>query len=298
MRTFLKYAGYTVAGLLLLALVGVGTLYVLGGREIARTYEVEAAALTIPTDEASVARGRHLAGINGCVDCHGQNLGGRMFSEDAAFALVAASNLTPGRGGVGATYTDADWDRAVRHGVRPNGTSLFIMPAKGFHYLADEDMADLVAYLKRLPPVDNELPERAFGPVGRILAGGPLDLALEVDPTPTRATAPPAGPTAEYGAYLTQICGYCHGADLRGKQPDNPDAPFAPDLGAAGQWPFEVFEQVVRTGQLPGGRRMDPEHMPWTMTARMTDDELRAIHIRLAALGGARAPGETTTASR
>jgi len=283
MRTFLKWTVRIVLTLVLLVVIAGAALYVMGGRKIDRTYEIETAALTIPTDSASVMHGRHLAGINGCLDCHGPDLSGNVFADAPPFFMVA-SNLTRGEGGIGSTYTAEDWDRAIRHGVRPSGHALFIMPARAFHHIADDDMADLIAYLQRVPAVDNVLPASEWRPMGRVLSGGPMDPAVEVMTAATTPTAPPVGPTAEYGEYLVQTCAYCHGADLQGGEPSHPGAPPAPSLQPAGQWPLAVFTETLRTGVLPGGRRMNPEFMPWTFTARMTDTELAALHARLAEL--------------
>lgn len=288
MTRFLRRLGLVLGGLAVLVLVTGAVAYVSGSRAVGQTHHVRPVGLVIPTDSASVARGAHLAAINGCPDCHGSDLGGRVFADAPPFRVTAA-NLTPGEGGVGARYTDADWDRAVRHGVKPDGRAVFIMPAAGFHHLADTDAADLYAYLKSLPPVDRPLPPTEIRPLGRILAVGPLNAAFEVDATRTRATAPPAGPTAAYGAYLASVtCAYCHGADLRGAQPPNPDSPPAPDLAAAGGWTYPQFVRALRTGNRPAGPRLDPEVMPWTITAAMTDDERAAIYAYLGTLQGPR----------
>ena len=141
--------------------------------------------------------------------------------------------------------------------------------------------------LFRSPPVDNELPETEIRPLGRILAVVEIDPTLEVSLEPARATAPPPSSSAEYGEYLLSItCAYCHGEDLRGAQPANPDSPPAPDLAAAGQWDLAAFRQTLRTGVRPDGSRMNPEFMPWTVTAQMTDEELQAIHAHLSSLAG------------
>jgi len=286
MRRFLRLLALTLGALAVLVVLAGAAAYIMGGRAWDRVHQVPTADLTIPSDDSSIARGRHWAGILGCVDCHGQDLGGSILADAPPF-LIAAPNLTSGRGGVGTTYTAVDWDRSVRHGVRPNGQSLFIMPARAYHSLADSDIADLIAYLQRVPPVDRETPAREIRPLGRLLGAGPMDTDFEVMTEPTSDDAPPLGATAEYGGYLTAVCAYCHGNDLRGMQPPDPDMPLAPDLGSAGQLPFETFEQILRTGRLPDGRAL--VGMPWEVTARMTDTELRAIHTRLAQLGGAAA---------
>ncbi len=287
MKRLLKGLAYAVGGLVVLLLVAGATLYVLGGRKLGRTYHVQPARLTLPADSTALARGAHLALVYGCHDCHGADLGGQVLADAPPFRATA-SNLTRGEGGIGRTYSDADWDRAVRHGVKPDGRGVLIMPSTAYHGLADTDFAALVAYLKRAPPVDRELPPTEVRPLGRLLAAGPMDPAAEVDLTPTSATAPPVGPTAAYGAYLVSTgCTHCHGADLRGAQPPNPDSPPAPDLTALAATPVAELARILRTGVLPDGRRMDPAMMPWTATRHMTDDEIAALHAHLGALGGA-----------
>lgn len=266
-------------------------LYLVGSFRLGRQYDVETADLTIPEDSASIARGAHLARTNGCTDCHGPALGGQVFADAPPFRVVA-SNLTSGEGGVADRYDARSLDRAIRHGIRYDGRPLFIMPSAAFHGLSDEDAADLIAYLQNLPSVDNVLPQTEFRTLGRIMSAFALDTEMEVRTGAARSVSPAPGPTAEYGEYLTSItCTYCHGADLRGSQPPNPDSPLAPDLARAGQWSFEELEQALRRGVTPSGATLNPEFMPWTFTATMMDEELRAIHAHLATLGGSGSAG-------
>ncbi len=269
-------------------LVGAGAAYAIGSRAVGRTHAVRLAALHIPSDSATVAHGAHVAAVFGCATCHTAGLGGRVFVETPV-GRVVASNLTRGAGGIGTRYSDADWDRAIRHGVKPSGRSVIIMPASAFHHLADADAAALIAFLKQLPPVDRTLPPTEVSAVGRMLAAGPLDVAFEVDTSATRAGAAPAGPTAARGAYIAAaMCAHCHGADLRGAQPPNPEAPYAPDLAGAGAWTRPQFERALRTGVRPAGARLDSEVMPWSATRHMTDDEIAGLHAYLGTLGSAR----------
>ena len=120
-----------VAVLLVLAASCAAVVYALTESRLTQTYEVVAETVMIPTDDASLARGRHVAIISGCVDCHGDNLAGRVFFENAMIGRFVASNLTAGKGGVGARFSDQDWIRAIRHGVRPDGKPLLVMPSKG-----------------------------------------------------------------------------------------------------------------------------------------------------------------------
>ncbi len=284
MKKLLKWTGIvlgSLVGLLVLALV---VFYLLGGSKANATYEVTPALSSVPSDSATIARGSHLASIHACRYCHGDNLEGQVLADAPPF-LLAPTNLTPGKGGIGQAYTDADWDRAIRHGVSPEGKALIVMPAEFFNGMADEDAAALIAYLKNLPPMDNEVPPTEFHVMGRILAGvGPLDPVQFTKTTRARASAPAPGPTLEYGDYMAHItCIGCHGEDLRGGPSPNPDLP-GPDLAAAGVWSFDDFARAMRTGERPSGVAMDPEGMPWPAFAAMTDEELQAIHTYLKTL--------------
>ena len=89
--------------------------------------------LVVRGDSAAVARGRQLAtAIANCAACHGEDLGGAVYGDMGPVGMVAGPNLTRGRGGRGGALTDADWDRAVRHGVRRDGTSPIMMPSEVF----------------------------------------------------------------------------------------------------------------------------------------------------------------------
>jgi mono/diheme cytochrome c family protein len=277
MRHPLRWAAYAVGGLLVILVLAAATLYTVGGAKLNRTYTVEPAALTIPTDSVALARGAHVLATNGCRDCHGHDLSGQVI-EDAPPFRVVASNLTSGRGGIGGQYSDVDWDRSIRHGVRPDGRPVFIMPSAAYHRLSDADAAALIAYLKTVPPVDHELPATEVRALGRMMAAGLIDPAFEVRTAPARTAGPPYGPTAEYGEYLASVtCQYCHGEDLRGAQPPNPASPVAPDLIPTGEWQLDTFREVLRTGQRPDGTEINPAFMPIALTQNYSDHEIAAL---------------------
>lgn len=282
MNMIVKWGGLVIGGLLLVLVVIAAGMYAVGGTNIERTYEVPALAqLAVTGDSAQVVRGAHLANIYGCRDCHGENLAGKVLEDTPPFRLVAA-NLTAGAGGIGSHYGIEDWDRTIRHGVKPDGRSVLVMPSAAFHSIADADVAALVAYLRTIEPVDNELPPTVFKPLGRILAAAPMEgmLDFEVRPEAARADMPPPGPTAEYGAYLAGVCAYCHGENFEGmEQPPGPPGVIpAPPLTAAARWSADEFMHTMRTGETPGGRTLDPKFMPIALTQAMTDEELEALH--------------------
>jgi mono/diheme cytochrome c family protein len=286
MKRALKWIGLVLGCIvLLLLLVGV-TLYQLGGSAMHADPSLPAETLDASPDSAKFARGAHIVNTHGCTDCHESNLGGKVFVDAPPF-FVVASNLTSGEGGIGSTYTDESWERALRHGVRPNGDGLLIMPSAAYTFLSDDDLGAVIAYLRTVPPVDNELPTTHLNPLGRVLAGaGALKSEYDmIDHTrPHRAVAPPVAPTAEYGEYKAALCGYCHGADLRGAPAMDPAAPPGPDLFAVKAWTQDQFFQAMRTGVAPGGRTLDPMFMPWTEFAKLTDVELQALYAYLQTL--------------
>ncbi len=283
MKNALKWTGIVIGGLLTLLLVALGAMYFIGSSNVERTYEVQTASLTLPTDSASIAHGKHLTEIYGCADCHGADFSGQVMADAPPFRVVS-SNLTSGAGGVGAHYTPEDYDRAIRHGVKADGRSVLIMPSAAYHKLGDADIGAIIAYLQQVPPVDKELPATEVRPLGRLLSAGPFDPGFEVNMEPARVDVPAIGANAEYGAYLSSLCAYCHGDNLMGMEqpPGPPGMPPSPALAAAGQWTLEEFMTAVRTGMRPSGIELRKEFMP--RFPAMNDVELAALHAHLGTL--------------
>mgnify|MGYP006176015753 CR=1 FL=1 len=184
---------------------------------------------------------------------------------------------------VGRTNTDADWVRALRHGVGQDGRPLAIMPSRLYANFDAADLGALVAYLKHLPPVDRELSPTEFWLLGRVLFGlGVIDNFFTVEqiahdrPLPTVLDR---APTPAYGAYVASTsCIECHGDDLRGGRHPAPGGPEAPGLDAVADWPLDLFATTLQTGVTPAGRRLDPELMPWTSTQHLDSVEVAALH--------------------
>ncbi|MEO8564408.1 MAG: c-type cytochrome [bacterium] len=287
MRKPLRIAGRILAGLLALVLLVVGVSYFVSASRLKKHYAVSSPSLVIPTDSASLARGHVFATLAGCTGCHTANLGGSVMINSFPFAKLAAPNLTHGRGGVASSYTDADWERAIRHGIRRDGTPLFIMPSDEFNRFRDEEVARIIAYVKSVPPVDRVTPTRTLYPLARALHtfGAPLVAAERIDHATQRNPAPLPAATIEYGAYLVASCKFCHGGNLGGQQVGGePGAPPSPPIGptaAPSRWTDEQFVQAMRTGVTPEGRKLRNEYMPWQAIGQLSDDELRALLMYL-----------------
>ena len=183
---------------------------------------------------------------------------------------------------MGGRFSDIDFVRAIRHGVRPDGTGLIIMPSGEFNEISGPDLGAIIAYLKTVPPVDNELTSRSLGPLSRlfIVLGAPFIAAETIDHSLAAPAAVEPGVTAEYGKYLAIPCASCHGEDLaRGTgEFAGPNITLGGELGG---WSEDDFITALRTGATPDGGKLDPEKMPWESFARLTDDELKAIWLYL-----------------
>ena len=122
MKKVLKWIGIVLAGLVGLLVLASIVLYAMGSARLNKTYEVQLENIAIPTSESAIARGQHLVeALTFCQECHGDNLGGEVFIDEPMIGTVYTPNLTSGQGGVGATYTDGDYVRTIRHGVNPEG---------------------------------------------------------------------------------------------------------------------------------------------------------------------------------
>jgi mono/diheme cytochrome c family protein len=238
--------------------------------------------------DAAIVRGKHLLEARyACGFCHGSDLGGGLMIEDALIGTVKAPNLTTGEGSVTATYTAADWDRKVRHGVNPAGHPGF-MPSVDYFVMSDRELSDIVAYIRSLPPIDRSVPPVVFGPLGTILvATGEFQMSADIHPdhaAPHEVEPPPEGPTPEFGRHLAGICTGCHRADfaggpIKGGPPDWPPAAnLTPHEQGLASWTYEDFVKLLRTGLRPDGT---PTRVPMAeaipLGNAMTEIELQAL---------------------
>jgi cytochrome c553 len=286
----MRWVGRALGAVIAVVLLGGAALYGYTGRHFSRKWSVAGHALTIPADSLSIARGRHIAtAISRCDGCHGADYGGQVFFNIPPVAFLYAANLTRGRGGVGGGLSDLDWERAIRHGVKPDGTPLFFMPAQEFTLLNDEDAADLIAFLKALPPVDRDPMPNRVGPIGRALyVKGDVTLvpAELIEQTAAHPRVVPPGVTVEYGRYLVDVggCRGCHGPGLSGGHVPGtpPDFKPAANITPAGIGHYTEADLVraLREGKRPGGAPIDP-FMPFEGMKTLTDDEIRAMWLYL-----------------
>jgi mono/diheme cytochrome c family protein len=280
MKVWLRRLGFAAGGLVALLVLALGGVYGLSASALAPgqvTY-----AHPFDATGADAAEGARLAGVYGCTDCHEADLGGKLLIDGMPFARVPAPNLTAGR--PGGAFTDEQFEQAVRHGIGSDGRALFVMPSAEYTYLSDADVASILAYIRTLPAVQRELPDRSFGPVGRMLtAMGKVSFQSEIiaaDPNARHLTRPTAADPVQLGHYLTRLCTGCHGPDLAGAPPLDPSMPAGANLTPAGNlksWTVADLRTVFRTGRTPEGKQLDPNVMPWAVIGQAQPEEIDAI---------------------
>ncbi len=238
-------------------------------------------------NERAVARGKHLVeSFYGCPECHGADFGGGVMVDDPAIGRILGQNLTLGTGSRTLQYTAADWDRIVRHGVKPDGTGS-PMPSKDFFAMSDQELSDVVSYIRSMPPVDKEVPPVALGPLGKVLlAAGQLVLSADVHPTKhvvEHAAIPPAAVAdATFGKHLAQTCTGCHGDNFSGGPiiGGPPDWPPAANLTPTGlvDYTYEDFVRVLREAKRKNGADvLEPMATMTKFAKNMTEVELQAL---------------------
>ena len=254
--------------------------------------------------ETPEERGAYLVrGVMGCGNCHtpfgpqgpdmGKELAGRLLEDIDPFTAYAP-NLTPASHI--ADWTDAELGRAIREGLRPDGSLIGPpMPYSAYRLISDDDLAAIVAFLRGLDPVENTLPKSEYRIPLPPAYGPPIDTV----------SAPERGVTVVYGEYLALGLAHC----MECHSPPTPTGPdYANALGAGGfefhgPWGVSVAPNVtdhpdglaaysddeikamIVDGLRPDGAAMLPP-MPYPYLAQMTDDDLEAIVLYLRQLPG------------
>lgn len=292
MGKWMRWAVRILGGLVLLGLLTAAAAHLLSERKLKRTVAVNVTPVALPADPARIAHGRYLYSTRGCTECHGANGAGKTV-VDADGMLVVAPNITRGVNSATSRYTVTDWVRTIRHGVKPNGQPVLVMPSEDYARLSDEDTGALIAYLQQLPAQPGERRRVEFPlPVKLLYAMGNIkDAAEKIDHTLPPPRAQPAAMTAEYGAYVAQACIGCHGAKLSGgpipgAPPSWPQAAnLTPGPGSAMvRYPqADSFVTMLRSGKRPDGSAISPV-MPFDSFSRMNDIDAGALYAYLTRL--------------
>jgi cytochrome c553 len=262
-----------------LALAAILSVYVYARQDLQRQYAVPLTDINLPDDPQALAEGERLAVVRGCFWCHGPSLEGKLYFANSMNGVIfTAPNLTD----IVHQYTPAEFARAVRHGVRKDGTSLQLaMPSYAFYNISDTDIGAIIAYIKSLPRVPGYKGEFRLLPVGwvRWFAGKFVRPVAEfIDHNAPRPDPGVAGDPLTRGRYLAvSICETCH------SDPGRLHFPGTPDLAVVAAYTREDFSRLLRTGVAAGGRTLNYEMQDSAVKrfVRLSDDEVEALYTYL-----------------
>jgi cytochrome c553 len=280
MRKVLRWLGYVLATILVLALLFAAWVWFASARVLSRTHRAAPERLAAPSAAQLADAGRQLR-ILGCANCHGRGLAGGMVFDGQPFATVWAPNLTA----LAPRVSDHQLAAAIRQGIGHDGRALFVMPSDMYARLSDREVAALIVAIRAAPRAGGPVAPIRWGPIGRFaLATGGL--------RPVMATAEDyrvrqpydAGPGEAAGGRLAATaCAACHGPDLTGGTAEGGDrAP--PDLAVAAAYDLAQFRTLLRTGVPPGGRDLGlMKEVAERDFANYTDQEIAQLHAYLRA---------------
>ncbi|HEU4778037.1 MAG TPA: c-type cytochrome [Telluria sp.] len=284
-----------VLWLLILASVALAAIWIakhMGERKMRRVIAITPAPLHTTPAGVTLQQGRYLFSTRGCADCHGANGSGREVIRSAGM-LIASPNISRGANSATARYQDIDWIRTLRHGVKPDGRPVMIMPSEDYNRLTDDDLASIIAYVRQLPPVPGQGAQIRLPLKVKVMyaLGAVKDAAELIDHTlaPQAPVAPAV--SAAHGAYVARSCVGCHGEHLSGGRiPGSPPewpapANLTPGPGSAmARYPSaETFMAMLRSGRRPDGSAISSV-MPFASLRQMNEVDVRALHAYLATL--------------
>jgi mono/diheme cytochrome c family protein len=275
--------------------------------------KVEAAEdIKIEITPARLERGKYIFNHSAaCVDCHStrdfsklsgpvkpgtEGMGGEKFDEEMGMpGTFYAKNITPYRIG---NWTDGEVLRAITEGISKDGSALFpLMPYLVYGKMDKEDIYSVIAYIRTLPSIKNDVPgsEPKF-PVSMLMKTMPSKKQFSVKPDISNSAA--------YGEYLVKgaSCTDCHtpsdgGEPIPGKYlsggieiklPGNTvvrTGNLTPDNETGlGLWTKEQFIKRFKDCSKPefGNTPYKPGEfqtvMPWTVYSGLTEEDLGAIY--------------------
>lgn len=209
-----------VLAVITLIAVAITALLVYVKAALPGTNVAAAADIKIDYTQERIARGEYLAHhVTMCIDCHSkrdytlfaapmvpgtEGQGGELFGKTMGFpGDYYATNITPY--GIG-DWTDGELVRAITTGVSKDGHALFpVMPYQNFGRLDKEDIYSIVAYIRTLKPIKNDVPASASDfPVNFIINTMPQEANF--------TTIPLQEELVPYGEYMfTAVgCNECH----------------------------------------------------------------------------------------
>ena len=258
-------------------------------------------------DPAAVARGKYLFEASDCSGCHAGNGTGADPSGglglDTPFGTFRAPNITPDkRYGIG-SWSQAEFQRALRQGVGKHGEYLFpVFPYTSFTRLTDGDATDIYAYLMTLPPVAApNKPHAAKAPFGwRPLLLGWRTLFFNEGVKPPDPAKSAEWNRGDYLVHAVGHCGECHTprnalgamktAMAFSGNVGGPDGQNAPNITSdvatgIGDWSIADIQNLLKTGMTPDSDLVGSGMKAVVRgTSRLTDADRHAMAVYIKSL--------------
>jgi|KBSMisStaDraftv2_1062788.scaffolds.fasta_scaffold48122_2 cytochrome c553 len=209
-----------------------------------RRYTLPRSLVTADQTREAISHGARLMRLAGCTGCHGPDLLGRELRDPISIRADNLRALTP-------AYADEDFDRAIRRGLRPDASSLWVMPSQAYLYVRDHDIGAILGYLRALRPQGAVTSPRDFSETARekIVSG---ELQPTADLAQAQMPARDLGPHYSGGRYIAMFaCGSCHGTELIGSADGR-----VPDLNIVRRYSRSQFFNLLRKGWSESGRRL------------------------------------------
>lgn len=280
-------------------------------KPIAANFAADATAFRAVASPERLERGRYLVeGVAHCFGCHGvqdykHGFGQPRRGTKGAGEVVTNEeydgvpspnglvhpNITPDKKTGAGSWTDAQFEQAIRHGIGHDGRKLLdFMPYAFFRSMTNEDVASVIVYIRSLPAVRNSLPKTNL----------PFPVKVNLHPEMEPPLPPDASEQVKHGWYLVRIaqCNDCHtpnneqgkprtdmmfggGARMKGPWGDVVTPNITPDPSGISHYDEAMFIKTIRTGRASGGVRQLNPLMPYSYFKNMTDDDLKAIFAYL-----------------
>jgi fructose 5-dehydrogenase cytochrome subunit len=222
---------------------------------------------------ALVEKGRYLAVAGDCMACHTAPKGGQPFAGgygiDSPLGRIYSTNITPSKSAGIGNYSELQFRRALRQGVRADGVHLYpAMPYTSYTLLSDDDVHALYTYfMQGVKPVDTVAPPTTLPfPFNMRASMMGWNLLFLKD----QRFVPQSGQTQQItrGDYLTNAlahCSACHTPRNALMAEDNgqrfagaPLGPwYAPNISSdpvsgIGAWSDAELTQYLRSGHAGG----------------------------------------------
>ena len=235
---------------------------------------VAAGAAATPAHVPNLANGEVMFNAGGCASCHAvpdqpdrTRLGGGVAIKSPFGTFYAPNISSDPTYGIG-KWTDADFVNAVMHGVSPDGQHYFpAFPYTSYQHARREDVLDLFAYLKTLPPVAGKVRDHDVRFPFDIRRNIGIWKFLFMDGKPFVADGTKS-PQWNRGAYLVNSfghCAECHsprnalGGIISGERfaggPNPEGEGWVPNITQKrlGEWSAKDIAYFLKTGELPDG---------------------------------------------